>query len=288
MADQQHEDESPGLVRGLIDERANDWSLDDVDPAFQNRLLTIWKPIMDHYFRMEIGGWDRLPDAPTLLIGVHASGLLPIDAYLTGFQWYRHFGAQRPLHGTAHDVLMSLPGWGAFMRKIGTVPASAESISETLGAGHDVILWPGGDLDALRPWTQRDQVVLGGRSGFIKLAIRTGVPIVPVATVGGSDTLIMLTGGRGLARRLRVDRYLRAKTMPVALGFPLGVAPGVVPQLPLPAKIRTEFCDPVELSDDPERAGDDDYVRSKYDEVEAALQAGMDRLAKKRRFPIFG
>ncbi|MDQ6649136.1 MAG: acyltransferase family protein [Actinomycetota bacterium] len=287
MAEQSNDDSS-GLVRDLIDERANAWSLDDVDPAFQNRLLTIWKPIMDHYFRMEIGGWERLPPAPSLLIGVHASGLLPIDAYLTGFQWYRHFGADRPLHGTAHDVLMSLPGWGAFMRKIGTVPASAESISTTLGAGHDVILWPGGDLDALRPWTQRDQVVLGGRSGFIKLAIRTGVPIVPVATTGGSDTLIMLTGGRGLAKRLRVDRVLRAKTMPIALGFPLGVAPGVVPQLPLPAKIRTEFCEPVELSDDPERAGDDDYVQSKYDEVEAALQAGMARLAKKRRFPIFG
>ena len=58
--------------------------------------------------------------------------------------------------------------------------------------------------------------------------------------------------------------------------------------LPLPAKIRTEFLDPIELDPDPEKAGDRQYVDAMYREVESAIQAGMDRLAKRRSFPIFG
>ncbi|MDQ1631616.1 MAG: hypothetical protein QOC80_1588, partial [Frankiaceae bacterium] len=58
--------------------------------------------------------------------------------------------------------------------------------------------------------------------------------------------------------------------------------------IPLPAKIRTEFLDPIEVDDDPERVNDEAYVQGIYDEVRGAIQAGMTRLAKKRRFPVFG
>jgi hypothetical protein len=57
--------------------------------------------------------------------------------------------------------------------------------------------------------------------------------------------------------------------------------------LPLPAKTRTELLDPIHLDPDPERVNDRDYVESIYREVESAIQGGMDRLAKQRRFPIF-
>lgn len=277
-----------GGLRGLIDRRANAYSLEDLGEGFQQMLVWASRPILDYYFRMEIKGWERLPAAPALLIGVHASGLLPIEAYLTGFQWFRHFGSQRPLHGTAHDLLMSLPGWGQFLRKIGTVPASKSAITEALKFGHDVMLWPGGDVDALRPWTQRDQAILDDRTGFIKLAIRQGVPIVPVASIGGSDTLFMLTEGRSLAKLLRLDKLFRAKSFPIALGFPFGLAPGVLPQIPLPAKIRTEFLNPILMGDDPALADDAEYVKAKYQEVVGSLQESMDLLAGHRSFPLLG
>jgi hypothetical protein len=57
--------------------------------------------------------------------------------------------------------------------------------------------------------------------------------------------------------------------------------------MPLPAKIRTELLDPIRVDDDPDRADDDRYVERVYTEVEAAIQAGMDRLARRRRFPLF-
>lgn len=281
------DERTPGGLRGLIARRAEDWTLDG-DPSFMERQRPLWNFVMDHYFRMEVGGWHRLPDAPVLLIGVHASGVLPIEAYTTCFAWYRHFGSERPIHGTSHDATFAMPLLGDFMRKLGALPASPETITAALDARHDVIVWPGGDRDSLRPWRQRDRVVLGGRHGFIKQAINSGVPIVPVATVGGADTLFILTNGRGLARRLGLRKLLRTDVLPIAAGLPLGIAPGLIPQFPLPAKIRTEFLDPIEVDNDPARSEDERYVRRKYEQVERALQDGVDTLAARRSFPIFG
>jgi 1-acyl-sn-glycerol-3-phosphate acyltransferase len=277
-----------GGVRGVIDARTSDWSVGLPNHRFIALQAPFWNVLLDRYFRMEMQGWERLPEPPALLIGVHASGMLPIDAYAFGYQWIRHFPHSRPLHGTAHDFLMATPGVGHYLRAMGTVPAGRDSVTAALERGHDVIVYPGGDLDSMRPWTRRDQVVLAGRRGFVKQAIRSGVPIVPVATVGGPDTLPIVTDGRRLAKLLRLDKLTRSEVFPLALGFPLGLAPGIIPQIPLPAKIRTEILEPVRVSSDPRREQDDEYVDAKYREVERALQAGVKRLARKRRFPIFG
>jgi 1-acyl-sn-glycerol-3-phosphate acyltransferase len=284
----QEKKEEPGGLRGLIARRAANWSTDPPDEQFIEAQGLFWNFLVDHYFRMEVRGWERLPDPPALVISIHAGGILPIDAYAFGFQWYREFGVERPLRGTSHDFLMAAPGLGEYLRRIGSLPASPESITAALDAGQDVIIWPGGDLDALRPWTKRDEVVLGGRRGFIKQAIQSQVPIVPVASIGASDTLIVLTDGRRLAKLLRLDKLARSEVFPVALGFPLGIAPGIVPQLPLPAKLRAEILDPVEFNVSPDRFEDDDYVNRKYREVERRLQEGVERLAKRRSFPLFG
>jgi 1-acyl-sn-glycerol-3-phosphate acyltransferase len=247
-----------------------------------------WNFLLDRYFRLEVRGWNRLPEAPALIIGVHAGGIVPIDAYTFGFAWHRKFGKQRPLHGTAHDFLMTAPLLGDYLRQVGTVPASPEGVTQALDAQHDVIVYPGGDIDSLRSWRKRDEVVLGGRKGFIRQAIRSQVPIVPLAQSGAADTLLMLTNGRRLAKLLQLDKLFRAKAFPIALGFPLGIAPGVLPQIPLPAKLRSEILEPVDVGDDPERENDDDFVARKYREVERSIQTGMRRLARKRRFPLLG
>ena len=133
-------------------------------------------------------------------------------------------------------------------------------------------------------------MVLGERSGFIRLAIRNGTPIVPVATVGGHDTLFVLSEGRGLAKLLNLKKWLRVEVAPVTLSWPLGLTLHVTPlqHLPLPAKIRTECLAPVYFDADPKRADDADYVQQMYTEIECRIQAGMDRLARERKFPIFG
>lgn len=257
--------------------------------AFDRIQRPLWTFLNDYYFRVEVDGWERVPPGPSLLIGVHSGGSLTMDAWSFVEAWHRHFEGNRILHATAHDVLMAAPGLGDYFRAAGVIPASRAGVSAALEGGHDVVVWPGGEQDAMRSWRQRDKAVLAGRKGFVRQAMRSGVPIVPVATVGGHDTVFVLSEGRFLARWTGLDKRLRGATMPIISGFPFPLAIEILPaHVPLPAKIRTEILDPIEVDNDPERIDDLDYVDGIYRLVQGSIQAGMDRLAKRRKFPIFG
>ncbi len=283
----QRREAQEGMARVVAD-RAAQWTLDGPDWAFMERQKYVWNSLMDYWFRMEMEGWEKLPEPPALLIGIHSGAPFVWDAWTVGAQWWRRFGRSRTLHGTAHDALMALPGVGDYFRRMGVLPAHADSISAALAAGHDVALWPGGERDSLRLWTQRDEAVLAGRMGFIRLAIRSAVPIVPIATVGGPDSMPVLARGRRLARLMALDRIARLKMFPIALQVPWGISPALLPELPLPTKIRTALQDPVRLEADPALADDDDYVAGKYEEVCRSIQRGMDALARRRRLPLLG
>ena len=275
-------------VSAWVAERAGDWDLDAQDMRFMERQKYFWNPLIDYWFRMEMEGWERLPDPPALLIGIHSGAPFVWDAWTVGIQWWRHFGDERTLHGTAHDALMAAPLIGGYFRRMGVLPAAPDSISGALAAGHDVALWPGGEIDSLRPWTKRDEAVLAGRKGFVRMAIKTGVPIVPIATVGGPDSMPVLTRGRTLAKALQIDKLARIKVFPIALSAPWGLGPAILPEIPFPTKIRTAFQEPITLSKDPAKANDERYVTRKYNEVQQSIQRGMDTLARRRRLPLFG
>jgi 1-acyl-sn-glycerol-3-phosphate acyltransferase len=260
-------------------------------------LLKLQQPFYDllnkYYFRLEVDGWERVPDRTSLVIGVHSGGALTMDAWTLVYAWQKHFEGRRLLHGTAHDVLIAAPGLGDYFRAVGVIAANRKSVTAALAKGDDVVVWPGGELDSMRSWRKRDTAVLAGRKGFVRQAIRSGVPIVPVATVGGHDTVFVLSEGKWLAN---VGEYLgslksklRGANLPIISGFPFPLAVEILPaHLPLPAKIRTEILDPIEVDDDPERVDDEAYVESIYKQVKADIQAGMDRLASQRSFPVMG
>jgi 1-acyl-sn-glycerol-3-phosphate acyltransferase len=282
-----------GVIERLMAWRVNQaMESDGADPRVHTVALPIWDLLSRYYFRVEVDGWERIPDETSLLIGVHSGGSLTMDAWTLIHAWERHFEGKRFLHGTAHDLLLTLPALGDYFRAMGVISATRKSVTDALAKGDDVIVWPGGDKDAMRSWRRRDQAELGGRTGFIRQAMRSGVPIVPVASVGGHDTVFVLSEGQWLANAL--DRFtglkktLRGANLPIVAGFPVPLAIEALPShIPLPAKIRTEFLDPIEVDHDPERLDDQKYVQSVYGEVQSAIQAGMDRLAAKRRFPVF-
>ena len=288
--------QSKGGIEGLIGKRvaaATEHALDGPNQTLMRVQKPVWDALCKYYFRLETSGWERLPEEPSLLIGNHSGGSLTMDAWTFVADWWQRFGTERVLHATAHDVLMATPGLGDYFRQVGVIPASRQGVSAALAAGCDVIIWPGGEVDAMRNWRKRDQAVLGGREGFVRQAIRSGVPIVPVASVGGHDTAFILSEGRwianGLDRVSGLKSKLRGSRLPIVLGFPFGLTIETIPtHLPLPAKIRTELLDPIHVDKDPERVNDREYVDSIYVEVESAIQDAMNRLAKRRRFPILG
>ena len=260
-------------------------------------LMKLQQPFVDalekYYFRVEVDGWERVPDETSLVIGVHSGGALTMDAWSLVNAWQKHFDGKRVLHGTAHDVLMAAPGLGDYFRAVGVIAANRKSVGAALERGEDVVVWPGGEVDSMRSWRKRDVATLGGRKGFVKQAIRSGVPILPVATVGGHDTVFVLNEGEWLANALDkvlgLKKTLRGSKLPIIAGIPFPLAVEILPaHVPLPAKIRTEILEPIEVDTDPDRADDDAYVQKIYDRVEAYIQAGMDRLAAKRTLPVLG
>jgi 1-acyl-sn-glycerol-3-phosphate acyltransferase len=246
-----------------------------MEPSPPNEtLLKLQQPFVDllekYWFRVEVDGWERVPDETSLVIGVHSGGALTMDAWSLVNAWQKHFAGQRILHGTAHDVLMAAPGLGDWFRAVGVIAANRRSVGAALARGEDVVVWPGGEVDAMRSRRKRD-----------------------VATLGGHDTVFVLSEGKWLAdaldKVLGLKKTLRGANLPIIAGFPFPIAVEILPaHVPLPAKIRTEILDPIEVDTDPDRAGDTAYVQKVYDEVEAVIQAGMDRLAARRTLPVLG
>ncbi len=104
-----------GGIQGLIAKRvasATDHALDGPNQTLMRAQGPMWEALCKYYFRLEVSGWDRLPAETSLLIGNHSGASLTMDAWTFVYAWWRRFGADRVLHGTAHDVLMAAPGPG--------------------------------------------------------------------------------------------------------------------------------------------------------------------------------
>ncbi|MBY0289500.1 MAG: acyltransferase family protein [Mycobacteriaceae bacterium] len=258
--------------------------LDQRDPDYiREQLPGLWL-LASLYFRADVRGLDRIPtDGPVLMVGNHSGGNLPPDTFVFTLAFCSYFGVERPFYQLAHNLVVSMPGLGS-LRKFGTVAANHENAELALKSGAALLVYPGGDYEVFRPSWQRHNVDFGGRKGYVKLAREAGVPIVPIASVGGQEAALFLDRGQWLAKLLMVDKMARLKSVPILLAPPWGLTVSdMVPRLPLPTKIAIEVQDPIAPDD---IAGSDD--RDVHEKVEAALQAGVDRLAAERRFPVLG
>src|SRR3954447_4596836 len=196
--------------------------LDAWDPEYIRRVLPLWRTALGVYFRAEVRGLDNVPaQGPSLLVGNHSGGILIVDTFVFAAAFYEHFGPERRFHQLAHDVAARWPGTG--ISRWGTVAASHDNARRAFERGAPVLVYPGGDYETFRPSWHSDKIEFAGRKGFIRLALERGVPIVPVVAIGGQETALFLTRGEALARLLRLDRLLRLKVVPLAVGPPTGV-----------------------------------------------------------------
>jgi len=254
--------------------------LDQRDPDYiRDQLPGLWL-LASLYFRADVRGLDRIPaDGPVLLVGNHSGGNVPPDTFVFTLAFCSYFGVERPFYQLVHNLVALYPAL-RWLPRFGTVAASPDNARLALESGAAVLVYPGGDYEVYRPSWQRHVVDLGGRTGFVRLARETGVPIVPVASVGGQETALFLGRGQGLARLLMLDKILRLKSLPISLALPWGLnVTDWLGHIPLPAKIVIEVQEPITADDDDQAV---------YDEVVASLQAGVNRLAAERRFPVIG
>ena len=113
-----------------------------------------------------------------------------------------------------------------------------------------MLVYPGGDREACRPFAQRNRVDLAGRTGFIRLAMEERVPIIPVICAGAHEQLIVLSRGARLAELLGTRRWLRTESLPWMFALPWGLTSAYLPYRPLPSQISIEFGAPFAIPPD--------------------------------------
>lgn len=216
-----------------------------------------------------------LPSAPALLVSNHGhGGITDLNVYALGAT-LDELGVRDNVVFLTHQIAWTL-GFGTIAEQLGCRPASKESADEAFAAGKYVAVFPGGDVEAAKPYQERHHIKFGGRSGYARLAMEHGVPVVPVVTAGAGNSLFVLSDGQRMAKALCLPRLLRVKTLPVTLSIPWGLSIGItaiLPYLPLPVKITTAVLPAMypEEGETPE-----DFSAR----VEQAMQARLDGLVR--------
>ncbi|MGA8257290.1 MAG: 1-acyl-sn-glycerol-3-phosphate acyltransferase [Nocardioides sp.] len=254
------------------------------NPTAINAVLPFLKLAMKGYFRSDVRDMHRMPEGGALIVSNHSGGLMPMDVPIITVGFAQEFGAERPLYCLAHDMLFTGVA-GPVMRAFGFVAADREIAHEILTSGAVTIVFPGGDFDTFRPSSRANVIDFNGRTGYVRTALRAGVPIVPLVSIGGHEDQIHLTRGEWIAKRLGMRKLMRSDLFPISVGFPFGVTPAVPPNLPLPTKITTQVLDPIDIEAE---FGPEPDIAAVDVEVRRRMQEALDELAKQRRFPVLG
>lgn len=234
------------------------------------------KWIGEKYFQVEVEGMEKIPEGAALLTGQHNGGLMVADSVIFFREYAERYDLEELPLSLAHWLVMKVPLLGRILEDLDVVPASPENAIRALKKGRKVLVYPGGDWETMRPSRERDRVDFGGRTGFIKTALRAGAPIVPIVAAGAHDGWYVITRGEELARRMKIDKWLRIKVFPIALAMPMGLLVGPIAfYIPLPHKIIMKVMDPIEVEGDPE---DQENLERIYEEIMERMQAELDEL----------
>jgi len=192
-----------------------------VSPAIVDFVDRYLRPAVNAAFRPTLTGLENLPPSgPFLLVANHSAGLGLAELASIACLYLEKVGPDRPLAGFAHSIVFRFWPVDEVFREMGAVPSTYEAAAEALRAGVPLLVFPGGDHETMRPIWEAARVDLGGRRGFLKIAKKFGVPIVPMGIRGSHFTAPILWRSRALPYLLVLPRAFGLKRWPLtALGL---------------------------------------------------------------------
>lgn len=216
------------------------------------------------YFRVDAQGLENVPAGRVLIVANH-SGQLPFDAAMIGLAVLTEATPPRPVRSMVEKWMPTLPFVSIFMSRMGQVVGTPENCRRLLDAGEAILVFPEGTRGINKLWRDRYRLTDFGL-GFMRLALETDTPIVPVAVVGGEEQAPALFDLKPVARLLKFP------------AFP--ITPTVLP-IPLPSRYHIRFGEPLRFSGS---ANDEDAeLERKVKEVKATIQAMINRGLKERK-----
>ncbi|MGA2835457.1 MAG: lysophospholipid acyltransferase family protein [Acidimicrobiales bacterium] len=240
----------------------------------------LYDPIYRHWFRVEWEGLEKIPtEGGALLIANHA-GAIPADAPAIMHGIETELG--RPVYGLADYFFRTIPGIGTMWSRTGGVPAHPDNAYRIL---HDqqqlALVFPEGTKATSKTYSDRYRLRRFGRGGFVEIAMRAGVPVIPIAVVGAEEAMPIVFRLSGLAKVLKLPYF------PVTANALLFGPVGYVTYFP--AKFKLRVLDPITFDVDP---GQERYSRSRLmDETErirASMQDTLHDMLRERRSIWFG
>ncbi|QDE83742.1 lysophospholipid acyltransferase family protein [Myxococcus xanthus] len=240
------------------------------DPSLVERLEPVLEFLYSQYWRVSVQGVDHVPPGAAILVANH-SGALPYDGLVMSMALARERPDLREPRWLVEDQVFHAPMVGTLFNRLGAVRACPENALRLLDEHRPLVVFPEGYQALSKPFGERYRLKRFGRGGFVKLALRTGAPIVPVAIVGAEETSPLL--GRIPAS------FLGLPYVPLT---PLG-------PLPLPAKWSIRFGEPIGVEDlAPEAADDLGEVQRLTERTREAIQSMLQSLLRERRSVFAG
>lgn len=226
------------------------------------------KPFLDFmyykYWRVETSGLENIPEEGRALLVVNHSGQLPWDGSMLGAAVYNEHPSQRLVRTLYADWFPTLPFISALLTKTGQALANEDNGTRLLEQDQLVSVFPEGIKGVSKLFKDRYKLARFGRGGFIKMALRTGAPIIPVAIVGAEETYVSLTKSPLIAKMLGFPFFPISITWPW-LG-PLGF-------VPLPTKWYIDIGEPIPMDVyDPEAASNLVLTSQLSDQVRNIIQ----------------
>jgi 1-acyl-sn-glycerol-3-phosphate acyltransferase len=252
------------------------------DPWLIDQAMPFLGAVYDHVFEGETEFLGDVPEGPALLVGNHngMTGTPDMFCHMTAF--WRRYGTARPAFGLMHDMPFRTPWIGPWMNAAGALAANPANARAALRQGAAVLVFPGGDYDACKPFDARHRIDFGDRRGYVRLALAERVPIVPVVSLGGHESLWVAYRGTRLANALGLPKRFRSNVFPVGLALPWGLLIGIpLPHLPLPVKVHTRVLRPIVL--EPLDPADPQAVESVHRRVVATMQGALEEMLRENR-----
>jgi 1-acyl-sn-glycerol-3-phosphate acyltransferase len=234
---------SAAVVRELVElirrRLVGDYEVDEFgfDPELTEKaLLPLVKPLYDYYWRVDWLGLEHVPSkGAAILVGNHA-GTVPVDSLVMKFGVLDRHSSHRHVRLLAADLAFRFPVVAPLARKMGSTLACDEDALRLLGNGELVGVFPEGYKGVGKGFRNRYKLQRFGRGGFVELALKARVPIIPVAIVGSEEIYPMIHNAKTLARMAGFPYF------PITPFFPWLGPLGLIP---LPSKWIIEFGSPI-------------------------------------------
>jgi len=250
------------------------------DPEFTDYLLPVAGFFFDKYWRVELAGVENIPVEGRALLASNHSGVLPLDGSMISYGVREHHAAHRLTRALVANWFPTLPFFSMILNKSGQVLAHPDNGQRLLEEDELVLVFPEGYKGVSKIFRDRYKLARFGRGGFVRMAMQTKSPIIPVSVVGAEETYPMVYNAKAIARMIGLPFFPITPTWPL-LG-PLGL-------IPMPSKWYIDIGEPIDTSQyDSDLAMNPAFVSELTDLVRNKVQEQINQRLDSRSSVVFG